>query len=326
MKKILGIIILFVIAITLVIIFSKDNSYIKTSELYINEILPSNHISYKNKDLEYLDYIELYNNYNYDINLEGFHLTDDIFNKYKWTFPNKVIKKKDYLIIYASGKNKCDLECHTNFKLNKEGEIITLIDKTGNIISQVKYNNLPSDVSLSFSNNKYIITKPTPNLKNSSEELKSDDINKYKIVINEYMSHNKNIYASNGIAYDYIELYNMGEDINLYGLGLTDDSKKLNKFIFPDLLFKKNSYLVIYLTNDKIENEISTNFKLSDNDDYIILSKDDKIIDKVKVVKLLDNISYGRKDDKWLYFLTPTMNYENNTYGVEKLGDLNGST
>ena len=311
MKRILVIICLFFIAIIFVLVFYKDNNYIKTGNLYISEILPSNQFSYKNSEGEYLDYIELYNDYNYDINLEGFHLTDDLFNKNKWTFPNIYIKKKQYLIIYASGKNICDDNCHTNFKLNKDGEILSLIDKTGNIISQVKYNKLPSDVSLSYVNNKYIITNPTPNKKNSIKEINNLNID-YKIVINEYMTHNKNIYASNGIAYDYIELYNQGEDTNL------------NKFLLPNFTIKKDSYVVIYLTeSNNVENEICANFKLSDDDKEIILSLKDKVIDKVNVVKLPKNVSYGRSNNKWLYFLTPTMGYENNTYGVE---ELNGST
>ena len=35
-------------------------------------------------------------------------------------------------------------------------------------------------------------------------------------------------------------------------------------------------------------------------------------------------MSYGLKDDKWLYFYTPTPGKENNTHGVERndtLGD-----
>ena len=69
----------------------------------------------------------------------------------------------------------------------------------------------------------------------------------------------------------------------------------------------------------EIEDAISANFKLSDNDKKLILSSNGKIIDEVDVVKLEKNMSYGRKDDKWLYFYSPTPGKENITHGREKL-------
>ena len=69
MKKASLIIILFIVAILLVILFQKDDSYIKTGNLYINEIVASNSYTYKDSDGEYSDYIELYNDNDYDVNL-----------------------------------------------------------------------------------------------------------------------------------------------------------------------------------------------------------------------------------------------------------------
>ena len=59
----------------------------------------------------------------------------------------------------------------------------------------------------------------------------------------------------------------------------------------------------------------------NDNDKKLILSANGKIIDEVEVVKLEKNMSYGLKDDKWLYFYSPTPGRENNTHGVERIDD-----
>ena len=327
MKRIGLITLLFIIAIILVLLFNNDNSYIKTSNLYINEIVASNSYTIKDDDGEYSDYIEIYNNNDYDINLENYRLTDSIYESNKWFFPNITINAHEYMIIYASGKNKCKEKnmCHTNFKLNSEGETVSLIDNTGNIISKVSFNNLRNDYSLSYVDGKYIVTIPTPKEENSKEKIKPVDISNYKIRINEYLSHNKGAnYNSTGEYSDWVELYNYGDDISLKGLSLSDDPNNLNKFMLPDQVIKKNDYLVIYLNDGKdIPNAISANFKLSDEDKKLIISANGKIIDEVEVVKLEKNMSYGLKDDKWLYFYTSTPGKENNTEGREQLKNGN---
>ncbi len=329
MKKFLGIIVLFIIAIVLVLIFAKDDNYIKTSNLYISEIVASNSYTHKDKDGEYSDYIEIYNDYDYDINLLNYHLTDSMYESDKWTFPEITIAAHEYMLVYASGKNKCHEKdnCHLNFKLKKEGETISLIDDTGNIINRVNFNNLNSDESISFIKNKYVITIPTPGMENKLEKIDKDK-SKYTININEYLSHNKGFnYANDGASYDFIEIYNYGDnDVNLKGLSLSDNEDNLNKYIFPEIIIKKKEFLVIYLTGGKeIENNIYANFKLSDTDKEIFLSIKGSIIDKIPVVKLKDNMSYGKVDDKWYYFYIPTPGKENNTKKIERIDD-NGNS
>lgn len=313
---------LFIVGALLVYLFGGRGSFIKTGKLYINEIVASNSYTYKTKDDNYPDYIEIYNGYDYDINMEGYYLSDSVVETKKWIFPDITIKSHEYMLIFASGIDKCTDECHTNFKLSSEGETVTLLDKTGNIISRLTYPKLTNDTSFSFNGRDYIVTIPTPGKENSKEEIKKLNIKDYKITINEYLTHNKgSSYASDGGYYDFIELYNDGgKDLSLKGLSLSDDIDNLNKFMLPDVLIKKKDYLVIYMTDGKEIDGVYANFKLSDNDKKIILSLDGEIIDEVDIVKLETNVSYGKKDDKWLYFMTPTPGKENNTYGVESFG------
>ena len=325
MKKYGLIIILFIIAIILVIVFRNDGNYIKSGNLYISEVMASNSYTFKDSDGEYSDYIEIYNGNDYDINLLNYRLSDSIYEASKWRFSDITISSHEYLVIFASGKNKClkkDM-CHTNFKLGSAGEVVSLIDNTGNIISQVSYENLKNDEALSYVNKKYLVTIPTPGKENSDEEIKSMDIDNIKIVINEYLTHNKGSnYNSSGEYSDWVELYNLGDDISLKGLSLSDEEKNLNKFMMPSQIIKKNEYLVIYLNGGKeLENGIAANFKLSDNDKKIILSASGKVIDEVEIVKLEKNMSYGRDGDKWLYYYTPTPGKSNTTHGMERINE-----
>lgn len=327
LKETTKIIIIFIIVITMVkLIPQLDNSFVKADKLYINEILVKNTYSHLDNDNEYSDYIEIYNGYKHEINLNGYHLSDNEFETNKWTFPNITIKPKEYLIVYASGKDKCDNNtkiCHTNFKLSSNGEVLTLTDSSNNIINKFTYYETSNDVSFGYSKGKYYeLEKPTPRKKNANI-LKRVDIKDYNIYINEYMSHNTGTTYIDNNYYDFIELYNDSDkDLNLNNLYLTDNIDELTKYKLPDITINKKSYFLIYLgdISKVIDNQVIANFKLSDTDKHIVLSNGKKIIDKVELVILPDNVSYGKKDGRWYYFSTATPGYDNNTIGYSSLG------
>lgn len=327
MKKYGLLIILFIISIFIVILNKDQENYIKVGKLYINEIVASNKNTFESKDQDYHDYIEIYNGYGSDINLEGYSLTDNLAESRKWIFPNITIKSHDFLLIFASGNNNCEDKelCQANFKLNKDGEMVTLIDKTGNIISRVTYPKLNSDISYSYINRKYEITNPTPYQENILSTNKKNSDRDYQLEITEYMTHNKSIsYLSNGKFYDWIEIHNLGDDTTLSNISISDDSNNLNKYILPDVTIKKDEYKVIYLTGgEKVDDYLCANFKLSDNDKEIILSFNNKVLDKVNIVLLNDNMSYGKYEDKWYYYYLPTPGNINNTSKVEVIDSGN---
>ena len=317
---------LFVLVIIIILITGINNNYIKYDKLYISEIMAKNTYTLEDNYHEYSDYIELYNGYNHDINLEGYHLSDVEFETNRWTFPSITIKANDYLIIYATGKDKCDLEnniCHTNFKLSSKGEIITLTDKTGNIINKFSYVSLSNDIAYGFVGNNYkILDYPTPG-KENSKSISYMNLTNKDIYISEYMSHNKNTnYDYSGKYNDFVELYNnTDKDIKLHNIFISDDKDNLMKYKLPDVTIKKNDYLLIYLTDKgKIaDNIIYANFKLSDDDEELIISNGKKIIDEVELVDLIDNVSYGRVEDKWYYFTKPTPGKVNDTVPLESV-------
>ena len=87
MKNILIVISLFVVVSLLVIFLPGNNSeFIRSGKLYISEIVASNNSIKDNMD-ETSDYIEIYNGYDYDINLEGYYISDSEFDVKKWMFP-----------------------------------------------------------------------------------------------------------------------------------------------------------------------------------------------------------------------------------------------
>ena len=328
MKKTLILIVaIFLVMIALLILIpNTSNDYVKKGKLYISKIVTKNNTLQQDDNGEYSDYIELYNGYHYKINLNNYHLSDNEYSTNKWKFPNIEIGAKEHLIIYATGNDSCDIEkkiCHTNFKLNSNGETLTLTDPSGNIINKFTYPIQYQDIAYGYQKGKYTYLEETMN-KNFNNN------NNYEIEITEYMTHNKRVlYDNYGNYYDWIELHNKSnDDYTMEGLYLTDDSKNLKKFLIPKFTLKKDEYLIIYFAGKKVNYDtgIYAPFSLSDNDELIIISNGEKVIDKVPIVLLEDNLSYGKTKDGWKYFTTPTPGYMNTTTNFDSLGGTNGSS
>lgn len=77
-----------------------------TQSLAINEIMTSNGSTMADEDGDYEDWIELYNYGAEAISLAGYGLTDDESNLFRWVFPNVTINPGEYLIVWASGKDR----------------------------------------------------------------------------------------------------------------------------------------------------------------------------------------------------------------------------
>ncbi|MDP8285079.1 MAG: CotH kinase family protein, partial [Candidatus Electryonea clarkiae] len=80
--------------------------------LVINEVMSSNTHTLSDEDSDTPDWIELYNNDNQTINLDGYGLSDDPDEPLKWIFPAIEIDPDDYLLVLASGKNRIEYGGH----------------------------------------------------------------------------------------------------------------------------------------------------------------------------------------------------------------------
>lgn len=108
----------------------KSTASSDPGKLVINELLATNGVSLTDEDGEYSDWIELYNRSDTAINLAGWALTDDPNEPQKWPFPDVTLNSHDYLVVFASGKDRRATQpgaaLHTNFKLDREGDFLAL--------------------------------------------------------------------------------------------------------------------------------------------------------------------------------------------------------
>ena len=103
------------------------------ADLYLTEFLAENTAGLSDSDGEFSDWIEIFNSGPRSINLGGFFLTDDETALSKWTFPATELGPGQFLLIFASEKDRrrTGEELHTNFKIDKEGEYLALVAPDG---------------------------------------------------------------------------------------------------------------------------------------------------------------------------------------------------
>ena len=108
------------------------------SALQISEFMAVNDHGIRDEDGDRSDWIELWNSGTDAVDLTGWHLTDTVEQPAKWTFPAVSIGAKQYLLVWASNKNKArvGVPLHTNFKLSDTGEYLALVDPQGKVASE----------------------------------------------------------------------------------------------------------------------------------------------------------------------------------------------
>ncbi len=123
-----------------------------STTLWITELLASNDQGLDDEDGNASDWVEIHNPTAAQIDLDGWYLTDDADQLDRWRFPVMTIDPGDYLVVFASGKDRVDPanELHTNFQLAAEGEYLALVEPDGTTIAHEYADSYPpqqSDVS-----------------------------------------------------------------------------------------------------------------------------------------------------------------------------------
>ncbi len=158
--------------ITIVALFVSLS--VTAQSIRINEVVSSNS-QHVDEDGDTPDWLELHNFGTEAISIENWALTDDEADLRQWVFPNITLAPNQYLLIWASKKNRSavDGELHTNFKISSSSETLILSNAQGTIIDQLTAENLRSDTSIGVSintSNLVFYSETTPGSQNSNTE------------------------------------------------------------------------------------------------------------------------------------------------------------
>ncbi|MFN8443764.1 MAG: CotH kinase family protein [Caldilineaceae bacterium] len=143
------------------------------SSVVINEFMSSNVTTIADEDGSFEDWIELYNSGSTAVSLLGVGLSDTIAEPFRWTFPDVTIAPGKFLLVWASGKNRTNLNgpLHTNFSISAGGEPLILTDPVAGVLDQVAPIRLPRAISYGRSPNGsatlLYFDKPTPGSSNN---------------------------------------------------------------------------------------------------------------------------------------------------------------
>ena len=104
-------------------------------DLLITEFMASNDDGLRDEEGESSDWIEVHNSGLEPVNLDGWYLTDSAANLRRWGFPPASIAGGEFLVVFASGKDRRDPAgpLHTDFQLDADGEFLALVSPAGEI-------------------------------------------------------------------------------------------------------------------------------------------------------------------------------------------------
>ena len=110
--------------------------HLLASDVIISEVLASNDDAHKDDDGATSDYIELYNTGHTVADLTGWHLTDRLDDRTRWTFPSLTLQPGESVVVFASGNDRDDANAplHTNFRISSGGEYLALYEPDGRTV------------------------------------------------------------------------------------------------------------------------------------------------------------------------------------------------
>jgi hypothetical protein len=262
----------------------------------INEILASNTTNATDEAGDHDDWIELYNNNDFEVNLGGFYISDDKADPTKWQIPSgTLIPENGYLIIWADEEDEGPL--HANFKISAGGESVLLMDASQNIVDSISFGQQVTDKGFARVPNGtggFIIQDATYKASNNIQHMTNG------VVINEVLA--SNVAGETDEAGDYedwVELYNNNNfNVDLSGFHLTDDGGVLDKWTFPSgTTIAANGYLIVWADNEAAEGPLHASWKLSDGGESVIFSN--------ALLQTFDQVAFGNQGADTAYARIP---------------------
>ncbi len=143
------------------------------AQIVLNEILPSNASVTVDEDDAYEDLIELYNAGDEPAGLGGYGLSDNAAQPFKWIFPDTVLAPGEFLLVWASGKNRSlpGNGLHASFSISAAGEEILLTSPDSSLVDFIPPTPLPADISYGRQPDGddiwFFFSEPTPGASNT---------------------------------------------------------------------------------------------------------------------------------------------------------------
>lgn len=305
--------------------------------IVINEISSANHTIIQDEDGDYEDWIELYNAGDEPVDLTGWGLTDKPDEPYRWVFPEKIILPGEYLIVWASGKDRrpspnelkagIQRQVYNNIPGNSVADLLNSSDFPDNPTSVnlvTDYFEAPTNIADNYGQRMHglLLAPLTGNYTfwiasddNSHLLLSTDENPGNAVKIAEVpdwtnprewhkfpQQQSQQIYLQEGNLYYISALMKEGIGGDNLAVRWRLPNNSMEEPLPASRIFWQNP-------------ELHTNFKIKSSGEPVILSDNmGNIIDQTEAVAIPSDISYGRFPDageQWVYFDMPTPGSQN---------------
>jgi hypothetical protein len=253
------------------------------AQLKINEVCYTNASIKYDEDSASSDFIEIYNSGASALNLKDYYLTDDILNKTKWAFGNKIINAGSHYVVYASGKDRPYFVNHWETAINSNS---TWKYQSASVTSDTNWKKLSfidaswlsgnggfgnadaDDNTIVTPQNALYIRKSfsiTDTSKISRALLHADYDDGFVAYINgvEVARSESMLSISQPIAYNQLANFARKSKSNLSNDSNARESYFIDKTLLKKILVIGNNYLCIEIHNRTVSGSMSSNFNLS---------------------------------------------------------------
>ena len=218
--------------IIIAIILIKDSPVDKSTRLCINEVMLKNLTCVTDNEGYYLGWVELYNGTSESINLDGFGISDDHNDLYKFIIRDIVIAPGSYQLFFFDEYGWCDDNIHMVYLPDDEGTNLFLTAPDQSVVDSVKVPESFYNISYGRSGDTAKLVyfmSPTPGYENNYVSG-SQDYEEYTALVNaDYQS---------GVYNDsfYVTLSTDDEDATI--IYTLDGSEPLQKaYIYSEPIF-----------------------------------------------------------------------------------------
>ncbi len=153
-------------------LFPVSQAY-AASSVTINEVCPKN-TAFAAPDGGMYDWIELYNSSNSAVDISGWGISDKADTPYRFTFPaGTTIQAGGRKLVFCDGTAGETNSAIAPFGLSTSGETLTLTDASGNIASQITFDDMAKDTSYGQypdGSGEFYVLSTTPEAANKAPE------------------------------------------------------------------------------------------------------------------------------------------------------------
>lgn len=314
-----------------------------TAKVVINEFTGNNKTIIADENGDYEDWLELYNDGDAAVDLEGYGLTDDPTDPFQWVFPSVILAPGEHLLVWTSGKDRRseagDLqngimrEFYPNIPGDRVADLLahpSFPDNPGsrNLVTDVF--DAPVNIADNYGQRMHGFLMP-PMTGNYTFWIASDDNSAL------YLSPGTSISANYSNPVASVPAWTNWREWNKYAQQRSAPVHLVAGQLYHIAALMKeaaggdNLTVRWQLPNGSMEEPIPahrifwndagmrsfhTNFSISQDGEPLVLTAPDGVIaDFVDPVRLPRDLSYGRAvdgGDEWVYFGAPTPGASNN--------------